>query len=189
MNKTINEITSVTAERKKLLVWLTGELMKEWGLTEKGWYFRWDNRKTSFGRCSLREKCISLSLYLLPTISDEEAEDTIRHEIAHALDFHDRGTSDHSWKWKAWAVKVGAKPERCGHATEHDVKEAMAYKSKYRLECPNGHVRPSHKRTRRSKSCGKCCPGHYNPKYTLKQIENHPNNIPQKFGGNAPDPQ
>lgn len=189
MNKVIQELTTVTAERKRLIGWLAQELMKEWGLTEKNWYFTWDNRKRSFGFCNWRQKSISLSLYLLPTINDEKAENTIRHEIAHALDAMERGKSDHSWRWKAWAVKVGAKPERCGHATEEDVKEAMPYKSKYRLECPNGHITPSHKAIKRSKSCGKCCPGYYNPEFKLEQILNHPNNIPQKFGGNASDPQ
>lgn len=191
MNRTLQELTKVSNERKSLLTWLAKELLQEWGLTEKGWSYVWGNRKSAFGTCRFRPRTIELSLYLLPTISDEEAEDTIRHEIAHALDFEQRGTSDHSWRWKAWAVKVGANPERCGHSDDEEGRLAVAYKSKYRFECPNGHVRASHRKQapHRKKSCGKCCPGRYNPDFIFTQIENAPDNIPQKFGGNAPDPQ
>jgi len=172
-------------ERKQLLQWLALELLAEWGLTPKGWVFRWSTTKRSFGRCFGRKKIIELSLYLLPTISDEEAEDTIRHEIAHALDNEERGTSDHSWRWKAWAIKVGARPQRTSKSGDEDVKKELAYQSKYRLECPNGCLTPSHKRKRRMSSCGPCGNGRYNEALQLKQIENHPDNIPAEYGGNV----
>lgn len=192
MNRTLQELTKVSTERKSLLTWLANELLQEWGLTEKGWTFIWGNKKRAFGTCRYRPRTIELSLYLLPTIHDEEAEDTIRHEIAHALDFEDRGTSDHSWRWKAWAVKVGANPERCGKHTNEEAREAIAYKSKYRFECSTcGHVRASHRRqpSHRRTSCEKCYPHAYREEFRMTQIENAPDNIPQKFGGNAPDPQ
>lgn len=190
MNRTIAQMTKVSTERKSLLMWLADELLKEWGLTEKGWVFIWGNKKSAFGTCRCGKRTIELSLYLLPTINDEQAEDTIRHEIAHALDFEERGVSDHSWRWKAWAVKVGANPERCGSHTEDEPIKAVAYKSKYRLECSKCRkVIPSHRKLKRASSCGACGNGYYNPALKLAQIENHPDNIPQSFGGNAPDPQ
>lgn len=167
------EIISKSTERMKLLEWLAKELLNEWGLTDKGWSFGWNSRKKSFGLCSKRKKMIFLSKYLLPTITDESAEDTIRHEIAHALDFEDRGTSDHGPKWKAWARKVGADPTRCGSSDHDEIAEELAQTSKYTLVCPNGHKFPSHRKRKRLSSCGKCCPGHYNEDYLLTQVQNY----------------
>lgn len=165
-------------ERKQLLEWLAMELMEEWGLLPN-WTFRWSTTKGSFGRCFLgRQKIIELSLYLLPTISDEGAEDTIRHEIAHALDNEERGTSDHSWRWKAWAIKVGADPTRTKSYDNREALTELATQSKYTLVCPNGHKSPSHKKRRRSVSCGVCrkeanLPNSYYPQFKMEQVQNY----------------
>lgn len=187
-----NHILNTTKERKKLLEWLANELLNEWGLTAKGWQFIWGKKRQAFGTCKFNRrnniKTIELSLFLLPTIDDNEAEDTIRHEIAHALDIEERGTSDHSWKWKAWAVRVGANPNRTGKTTNEDAAKALAYKSKYRMECKKcGNVNPSHRKRKYNSSCGHCGNGYYDPALKLEQIENHPDNIPQMYGGNAPN--
>ncbi len=179
-------------ERKNLLERLANDLLAEWGLTSKGWRFVWGKKRTAFGTCKVNKsrniKTIELSLHLLPTIDQKEAEDTIRHEIAHALDYEQRGTTDHSWQWKAWAVKVGARPERCGKSVNLDVTKVMAYKTKYRVECKCcKRVRPSHRKLKIERSCGVCGQGVFNPKFLLEQIENHPDNIPQMYGGNAPN--
>jgi len=145
------------ATRKVNLENLANSLLKEWGLTKKGWVFVWGNKKRSFGTCRPSRKVIELHSFLLPTINDEAAEDTIRHEIAHALDFEQRGKSDHSYKWKAWAIKVGADPSR---TKSHDNYEALVVKSnqsKYRLVCPNGHVFPSHRKEKKNKRSIACC--------------------------------
>lgn len=160
-------------ERMQILELLANELLTEWGLTEKGWTFIWGNKKRSFGTCRKRAKTIELSTFLLPTINDESAEDTIRHEIAHALDFEDRGTSDHGYKWKAWAIKVGADPTATSTNDFEDVAKDLAETTKYTLVCPNGHKFPSHRKKKRLSSCGKCCPGYFNKAYLLKQVQNY----------------
>lgn len=43
---------------------------------------------------------------------EAEVGDTIRHEIAHALDCNTRGKSDHGPEWQKWANKLGAIPSR-----------------------------------------------------------------------------
>jgi len=141
-------------ERVNHLEALANSLLKEWNAI--GWKFEWNTRKRSFGLCSPRKKTIALSLYLLPTIDNASAEDTIRHELAHALDIMDRGASDHSWKWKAWAIKVGADPTRTKSHDNREAFEQLATQSKYTLTCPNGHTMPSHKRKKRGGSCGAC---------------------------------
>ena len=162
--------------RKAYLKGTANSLLREWGLADKGWTFVWNKSKSCFGLCTYRPKTIALSSYLLPTITDESAVDTIKHEIAHALDFHDRGTSDHSKKWKRWAVKVGADPSRC---KDHDNKEMtakLANVSRYKLVCSNGHVFPSHRKKRMDSSCYECARIHnltgYQEIFKLKQIKN-----------------
>ncbi|MDG1950060.1 MAG: SprT-like domain-containing protein [bacterium] len=164
------------ATRKNTLEWLANTLLEEWGLTEKGWRFVWGNRKRSFGVCRSRAKTIELSLYLLPTINDDSAEDTIRHEIAHALDFDDRGRSDHSYKWKAWAIKVGADPTSCKRHDNPEVLEQLAKESRYTLYCPDGHTFPSHKKqkvNRRTKRCCSTCHGEGKGLVVLEQRQNY----------------
>lgn len=165
--------TNSIEERTSILEWLANELLSEWGLISKGWGFEWTNRKSCFGLCCCRTKTIYLSTFLLPTINDVSAEDTIKHEIAHALDFEERGKSDHSWRWKAWAIKVGAESTRTG---SHDYKDALIYAaeaSKYKLVCPNGHVFPSHRKRYRTVSCSICCPGRFNENFLMTQVRNY----------------
>jgi|TARA_R110000851_G_scaffold63075_2_gene144394 predicted SprT family Zn-dependent metalloprotease len=164
--------------RKQNLESLAKNLLEEWGLKSKGWTFCWNSRKRSFGVCSPRLKTIALSDYLLPTINNDSAEDTIRHELAHALDVEERGTSDHSWKWKQWAIKVGADPTRTKSHDNTEASEELASQSKYTLVCKKGHKSPSHKKRKRSVSCSRCnkeagLPSAYYEKFKMEQIRNY----------------
>jgi hypothetical protein len=82
---------------------LAEHLMRELGeqelgtpLQDLGWRFRYDNAKKRLGRCFYFKKLITLStnLVLLNDSDNWQIDDTIRHEIAHAIDFEERGTSD-----------------------------------------------------------------------------------------------
>jgi hypothetical protein len=59
-------------------------LMKEFGLAST-WRFEFDNAKRRFGCCHRSQNLISLSRILVEKNTQSEVEDTIRHEIAHAL--------------------------------------------------------------------------------------------------------
>lgn len=89
--------------------------MRKWGLLSgpKPWHFALNRRKRALGLCSPGKRTIYLSSYYLTKVSEVETLDTIRHEIAHALDFDRNGKSDHGPRWKAIAREVGAKDERC----------------------------------------------------------------------------
>ena len=139
---------------------LTGQHMRAHGLIEKGWKFRWDNAKKRFGTCSCSKKVITLSKVLVPYIDREEVEDTILHEIAHALVGCSHG---HDRVWKAKCREIGARPERCGKDLPNYIKGAL---SNYIATCPNGHVRYRNRKPKHDVSCGKCCRT-YNPKYKL----------------------
>ena len=86
---------------------LAHEEMEKWGLIKLGWSFKYNNRKRALGVCKFRTKSIQISRDLVRLNEHDEILDTIRHEIAHALA---GGAAGHGPVWKAWAVKVGARP-------------------------------------------------------------------------------
>ena len=104
---------------------LAKKLMFEFGLFQSGWSVEFDNAVTRFGCCHTHLKRISLSRNLVSRNEQPQVEDTIRHEIAHALCpphyvpvyriFGRRhGRHDiHGAKWKAMCKVTGANPKRC----------------------------------------------------------------------------
>lgn len=104
--------------------------MQKWKLLDgsRPWKLRFNKRRSSLGLCSATDRTIYLSTYYLGRVSEVETLDTIRHEIAHALDYDRHGSSSHGPRWKAIAVEVGAKPQRLCKAP---VKHAYPYLLKY----------------------------------------------------------
>lgn len=97
---------------------LVNELLQEHGLAEKGWTFKgFDSSKRRAGVCSYsrKTKCgyIGLSHKLTVSMVWEDVWETITHEVAHAIDYDRRGTSDHSWAWKQIHRELGGNGERC----------------------------------------------------------------------------
>ncbi len=141
------------------------DLLEEFGLIEKGWTVVWDRSKKRAGQCRPSEKHISLSAPLMAIWTLEQAEDTIRHEIAHALTLghgHDR-------IWKLTCLEVGADPTRCwGHNGEAQIK------GKYVGCCPNGHLTYRNRWTKnmeqRKLGCRKCSP-RYDKRYLFTWSE------------------
>ncbi len=86
---------------------------KSFNLIKSGWVFEFNKKKKVMGCCNLKLKVISISEVII--LSNPEADtwtDTIKHEIAHAIDFEIRNKSDHSHKWKRIAKQVGCIPSR-----------------------------------------------------------------------------
>jgi predicted SprT family Zn-dependent metalloprotease len=86
---------------------LTELLLEETGLTEAGWEFRWTHENRVHGRCVWKDKVIELSTRLTSANTETVVEDTIRHELAHALVGAGHG---HGPVWQAKAVALGATP-------------------------------------------------------------------------------
>lgn len=145
-------------------------------LKDLGWKFEFNTRKRSAGLCDYRAKTISVSRWLLMQNLDKAVnfENTIRHELAHALDKAMGGSNHHNNIWKAIARKVLCTAERCFKSEEISVKVT----TKYTLICDACEKKtPSHKVHKRKSACGDCCNnynyGKYSDKYVLRQVQNY----------------
>lgn len=145
-----------------------------------GWEFEFNTRKRASGLCEWKDKNgmvkkIYISEYLLSQNLEcaEEFENTIRHEIAHAIDFEMRGTSDHKSIWQAIAREVLCNAERCFSG---EIKTKV--ETKYTLKCANecGFERASYKAAKKNARSYPLCPTCYhngNRNVRLIQIQNY----------------
>lgn len=153
------------------------ELMTEHGLSYDGWYFKFTHGRKQAGICVWDKSqynevgYIGLSKYLIPHMTDEAIEDTILHEIAHAMVGYEHG---HNHVWQRQARAIGCNGQRCYEIDELIDHEALATKSKYTLTCPTcGRKSAAHRKLKRSKACGKCCNGYYDPKHKMILTQNY----------------
>lgn len=145
-------------------------------LSRLGWKFEFNTRKRAAGLCSKNEKTIYISKWLLQQNLEKglEFEDTLRHEVAHAIDFEIRGTSDHGRVWKLIARQVLCTGERCVRSEQISVTET----TKYTLICDTcGTKSARHKATKRKGACVKCCNAHnggrFSEKFLIRQVQNY----------------
>ena len=126
--------------------------MDNHGLIEDLWYFEFENCKTTLGRCHYTENKITLSKWFVELNEEVDVEDTILHEIAHALSWirHGETGRGHGILWKRICVEIGAVPRAC---------------SKYKLNQPKNHFKYSehccgstYKRHRLRKNATYHCP-------------------------------
>ena len=137
-----------------------------------GYTFKFDNAKRRFGLCSYRRKEISLSKPLCEYNLDNffQINDTMLHEIAHALSYKihgDRG-SGHCKRWVHVAKSIGCNGIRC-----YDSSQVNNIEHKYSLICDTcGGNYPRHRKPRQEYSCAKCEPKRFNSKYLLRVEQN-----------------
>jgi predicted SprT family Zn-dependent metalloprotease len=123
--------------------------MNQHGLTNIGWRFEFDNAKRRFGCCSYRTKTISLSKELVKLNDEPRVQNTILHEIAHALVGKNHG---HDNVWKQKALEIGCDGNRC-----YTEENTNIVKGKYVATCPKcNHVHNKHRKPKKQSSCGKC---------------------------------
>jgi predicted SprT family Zn-dependent metalloprotease len=129
------------------------ELMTKHGLFEKGWSFKFNNRKNSVGVCYTGKKIIYLSRLLIEYAEEKEVIDTILHEIAHAL----TPGHNHDKVWKQKAIEIGCNGKRCyDEKTKPNTDLGRKAISKYKAVCVNGHEWFANRRRKRDVSCSRC---------------------------------
>lgn len=144
-----------------------------YNLANLNWSWGYNTNKSRLGVCRGKQKLIEISTFLLyPNLATgaKEFEDTIRHEIAHAIDVEVNGSSSHGYKWQRIAIQVGAKPTRCSSGIETG-------KGKYTVKCDTcNHEEQAHRKRRGATACGKCCRRHnggrYSDKFLLRFVVN-----------------
>lgn len=82
--------------------------MDKYGLCD--WKLELDHAKVRAGACHFTEKKISFSRNFIKHADDLDINDTILHEIAHALVGPNHG---HDSVWKTMAKKIGCSAKRC----------------------------------------------------------------------------
>jgi predicted SprT family Zn-dependent metalloprotease len=80
-------------------------LIREYGLENDGWRFKWMNRSRTLGLCKYRSQEILLSASYVDLNDADHVEQTIRHEIAHAL----TPGAKHGPEWVGMAYHLGVR--------------------------------------------------------------------------------
>lgn len=148
---------------------LANELLKQHNLTD--WNFEFDNARRRFGRCSYRNKKITLSKYLVGLNSEDKVRNTILHEIAHALTDPYVG---HGREWVLKCIQLGIAPERCYNdeveTPEHNYEGYCATCDK--VVARRIRLKQSAKRL----ACSTCCNGVYQTEFILewRKVKHNP---------------
>ena len=128
---------------------LADRLLNEHELFEKGWRFSFDRAKRRAGSCRFSKKEITLAKAYAEKECLKEINNTILHEIAHALVGPKYG---HNEIWKQKALEIGCDAERCHYV--------VFSKPKYKLTCGNNCFVVARYRVNqnflKSRICSKC---------------------------------
>lgn len=149
-----------------------------YNLRKRGWTFGLSTSKKAIGTCHTGSKKIVISKAFIAT-NEEKLDvllDTMRHEIAHAIDFEFRGTVDHGRIWKEISNTVTfSRP----YATRNNLNPAVVVgETKYTVTCPNCKSQFAQIRKRkRNGACKKCCDlhnnGYYSAEFAFKITQNY----------------
>ena len=129
-------------------------------LPKLGWKFGGFSKATSYmGLCSFKKRHITISEKFLEFVDYSQVKNTILHEIAHALDFEDRGTSDHGQQWKRIARVIGCDPSFHVNINKLARKagDAVYMKYKYSITCDeHGFLGGMMRKPKRKYICQTC---------------------------------
>jgi len=73
------------------------------------WRLEFNYSSKTLGKCVYDREVIVLSRLYMATLPDDEVEDTLRHELSHAL----TPGQKHNIIWQQKAIELGAKPVSC----------------------------------------------------------------------------
>ncbi|MEJ8285607.1 MULTISPECIES: SprT-like domain-containing protein [Curtobacterium] len=111
------------------------------------WAFGFDHAKTRAGQCDFARKRITVSRHLAARFSDDDVEQVLLHEVAHALAGARAG---HGPKWKRTAAAIGYTGSRL-----HDGPIASEL-APWIGTCPAGHEHFRYRTPTRPLACARC---------------------------------
>ena len=103
-------------------------LMDHHGIKE--WKLNFSSATTRLGCCIFSTKTIQLSYFHIIKGHDNQIEDTILHEIAHALAGPKEG---HGNKWKRIAEQIGATPKSCAPTSQETIQLIETAKTRFNV--------------------------------------------------------
>ncbi len=113
----------------------------------------WSGRmRRLLGKAYVDRNLIRLSLWL----DDEQAHETLRHELAHIA--AGRVRQPHGDKWKRWAERLGANPRATSHRAPEFAPPPSGDRRAAGLECPGCGLRFVRLRAQRNLHCRTCGP-------------------------------
>lgn len=126
----MNELQKLRYWKKRSRIMLNRFNLRHWG-------FKYSNTRRRLGGCVLDEKYIELSKHYVILNDFENIDDTLRHEIAHALTLEEYGhryalkggIPPHGKEWKKYCRVTGANPR--------SKKNPPAVPWRYLLDCPS----------------------------------------------------
>lgn len=123
-----------------------------------GWTLEWERSPFAAGHCYPRERKLTLSAPLFAIWTFEDCQETILHEIAHALVPAQKGAI-HTPEWQRKCVEIGGDGSTTwGHEGEARVAEHTRQTPRYRGTCGCGYahtrVRPPKPGIYRCNLCG-----------------------------------
>lgn len=107
------------------------------------WEFKWDGGKRRAGLCDQGNNTISMSRHLFALRSFEDSNNTLLHEIAHAIVGCEHG---HNMVWQKKAAEIG-----CDARRTFKSKPEERVKGNWRPYCPTGDHFAGPQRFRRPK--------------------------------------
>jgi len=111
------------------------------------WAFGFDHAKTRAGQCDFAQKRITVSRHLAARFSDDDVEQVLLHEVAHALA---GARAAHGPKWKRTAAAIGYTGSRL-----HDGPIASEL-APWIGTCPAGHEHFRYRTPTRPLACARC---------------------------------
>ncbi len=92
---------------------------------------------TALGTARWKDNLIRLSVWLAP----EQADDTLRHELAHVAAGREGRDLPHGPRWQSWARRLGAAPKAAATHPPALAEERRAARRCWGLECPGCGIR------------------------------------------------
>lgn len=133
-------------------------MMDSHGLTD--WKISWTRAKKTHGLCNYSTRTLSFSAVAFGLISQEDAYETVLHEIAHALAGH---TAGHGPRWVAEYRRIGGKG---GQYVSKVASAAVAAQAAWQGKCPKcPKVTAQHRAPLRVKACS--CGIRFKPEHVL----------------------